>query len=145
MPGPDNEYFASINEVSKRLSIPAHTLRYWEKQFPNAIRPTTGAGGRRYYRAETVEKLTVIRELLYDRGMTIAGVKKMLREGDFPRFAAANVPSEPIVSAHTTHTVAAPTPFAAPAPAAAPGGRVVTNAEIDALINMLNAARGLLE
>ena len=80
----NNEYFASINEVSKKLNVPAHTLRYWEKQFPVAIRPTTGAGGRRYYRAETVEKLIVIRDLLYKHGLTIAGVKKLLRDGNLP-------------------------------------------------------------
>lgn len=83
----DNEYFASINEVSKRLSVPAHTLRYWEKQFPVAIRPTTGAGGRRYYRAETVDRLVVIRDLLYKHGLTIAGVKKLLRDGNLPASA----------------------------------------------------------
>lgn len=83
----DNEYFASINEVSKRLSVPAHTLRYWEKQFPVAIRPTTGAGGRRYYRAETVDRLIVIRDLLYKHGLTIAGVKKLLRDGSLPKNA----------------------------------------------------------
>lgn len=83
----DNEYFASINEVSKRLSVPAHTLRYWEKQFPVAIRPTTGAGGRRYYRAETVDRLIVIRDLLYKHGLTIAGVKKLLRDGALPKNA----------------------------------------------------------
>ena len=82
--GMDNEYFASINEVSKRLSVPAYTLRYWEKQFPVAIRPTTGAGGRRYYRAETIDRLVIIRDLLYKHGMTIAGVKKFLRVGNFP-------------------------------------------------------------
>lgn len=79
-----NEYFSSINDVSKRLDVPAHTLRYWEKQFPVAIRPTTGAGGRRYYRAETVEKLIIIRDLLYKHGLTIAGVKKLLRDGNLP-------------------------------------------------------------
>lgn len=83
----DNEYFASINEVSKRLSIPAHTLRYWEKQFPTAIRPTTGAGGRRYYRAETVARLETIKSLLYNHGMTIAGVKKLIHDGDLPKSA----------------------------------------------------------
>lgn len=85
----DNEYFASINEVSKRLSVPAHTLRYWEKQFPVAIRPTTGAGGRRYYRMETVRRLEQIKDLLYNRGMTIAGVKKMLRDGALADASAA--------------------------------------------------------
>ena len=78
----DKEYFVSINEVAKRLSVPAHTLRYWEKQFPTAIRPTTGAGGRRYYRHEVVAKLETIKALLYDRGMTIAGVKKMIHDGE---------------------------------------------------------------
>ena len=96
----DKEYFVSINEVSKRLDVPAHTLRYWEKQFPTAIRPTTGAGGRRYYRNETVAKLETIKALLYDRGMTIAGVKKMIHDGELVAEvralkSSANVTTEP--------------------------------------------------
>ncbi len=83
----DNEYFVSINDVSKRLDVPAHTLRYWEKQFPTAIRPITGTGGRRYYRPETVDKLIVIRDLLYKNGLTIAGVKKLIHDGKLPRAA----------------------------------------------------------
>jgi len=78
-----NEYFVPINEVAKELDVPAHTLRYWEKQFPGAIRPITGAGNRRYYRRETVEKIRSIKSLLYDKGMTIVGVKKILRNGTF--------------------------------------------------------------
>ena len=78
-----NEYFVPINEVAKRLDVPAHTLRYWEKQFATAIRPTTGAGGRRYYRQDTIEKLETIKSLLYDKGMTISGVKKILHNGTF--------------------------------------------------------------
>ena len=79
----DKEYFASINTVSRELGLPAHTLRYWEKQFPTVVRPTSGAGGRRYYRPETVARLKTIRDLLYNRGMTIAGVKKLIRNGEF--------------------------------------------------------------
>jgi len=77
------EYFIPINEVSKRLDVPAYTLRYWEKQFPGAVRPVTGSGNRRYYRADTVETIETIKTLLYDRGMTIAGVKKILHNGTF--------------------------------------------------------------
>jgi len=76
-------YFIPINEVAKRLDLPAYTLRYWEKQFPGAIKTTTGSGGRRYYRPEVVEKLETIKSLLYDKGMTIAGVKKMIHSGEF--------------------------------------------------------------
>lgn len=97
----NTEYFASINEVSKQLGIPAHTLRYWERQFPVAIKPTTGAGGRRYYRTETVARLTVIRDLLYTRGMTIAGVKKLLRDGAFPDDAANMSLAAPIAGPKT--------------------------------------------
>ena len=79
----NGEYFIPINEVAKRLGVPAHTLRYWEKQFSSAIRPTTGSGGRRYYRQDTIEKIEAIKSLLYDKGMTIAGVKKILHNGDF--------------------------------------------------------------
>lgn len=122
-----NEYFASINEVSKRLNIPAHTLRYWEKQFPVAIRPTTGAGGRRYYRTETVARLTVIRDLLYTHGMTIAGVKKLLRDGNLPTTAdelldGVSVPATPS-SATTT----------------------VDNSELDLAIKLLENAKSILQ
>ncbi|MFQ6778216.1 MAG: MerR family transcriptional regulator [Alphaproteobacteria bacterium] len=92
------EYFISINDVSKRLDVPAYTLRYWEKQFPTAIKPTTGAGGRRYYRQETVENLIAIKDLLYNQGMTIAGVKKILRNGDFAQYKTGtnNMPDAPL-------------------------------------------------
>ena len=123
-----NEYFSSINDVSVRLGVPAHTLRYWEKQFPVAIRPTTGAGGRRYYRAETVRRLEIIRGLLYDRGMTIAGVKKMLRDGTFPDTVDAFNP----VATSSANT--------APAPVVTP----VNTDEINAAIELLMSAKELL-
>lgn len=89
----NTEYFVSINDVSKRLSVPAHTLRYWEKQFPTAIRPVSGAGGRRYYRPETIERLTIIRDLLYKNGLTIAGVKKLIHNGKLPHVASEFAPT----------------------------------------------------
>lgn len=81
--GMDTEYFSSINDVAKRLSVPAYTLRYWEKQFPSIIRPVTGTAGRRYYRQETVERLEILKSLLYDKQFTISGVQKIIREGKF--------------------------------------------------------------
>ena len=123
----NNEYFASINEVSKRLNVPAHTLRYWEKQFPVAIRPTTGAGGRRYYRTETVARLTVIRDLLYTHGMTIAGVKKLLRDGNLPTTADELLDG---VSVPATPSSATP---------------AVDNSELDLAIKLLENAKSILQ
>lgn len=123
----NNEYFASINEVSKRLNVPAHTLRYWEKQFPVAIRPTTGAGGRRYYRTETVNKLIVIKDLLYTHGMTIAGVKKLLRDGNLP------TNTDELLASVETVSVAPVTS----------GSN--DNVELDLVIEMLESVREILQ
>ena len=123
-----NEYFSSINDVSKRLDVPAHTLRYWEKQFPVAIRPTTGAGGRRYYRVETVEKLIVIRDLLYKHGLTIAGVKKLLRDGNLP----TSVDEVLMGDNGTPNFVAKPAPEN-------------NNDDIDLAISLLESAKQILQ
>lgn len=133
----ENEYFASINEVSKQLDVPAHTLRYWEKQFPVAIRPTTGAGGRRYYRTETVRRLTVIKQLLYTHGMTIAGVKKLLRDGNLPDDVGELV--------KTVYTPESAVQNAPATPVAAPETGRADSAQIDAAIELLAAARELLQ
>ncbi|MDW2995870.1 MAG: MerR family transcriptional regulator [Alphaproteobacteria bacterium] len=127
----NKEYFSSINDVSKRLNVPAHTLRYWEKQFPSAIKPTTGAGGRRYYRSETVDKLFVIKDLLYTHGMTIAGVKKMLRDGNLPS-TSEQISTENIqISAQSVVATDVPPK--------------INNNDIDMAISFLESARSLLQ
>jgi len=121
----NGEYFVPINQVAKKLNVPAHTLRYWEKQFASAIRPTTGSGGRRYYRQETITKLETIKSLLYDKGMTIAGVKKILHNGEFGKEIAEQknkVSDQPKIEK---------TP--------------VNQDSIDIAINLLNQAKMILE
>lgn len=133
----DKEYFSSINEVSKRLSVPAHTLRYWEKQFPVAIKPTTGAGGRRYYRSETVDRLIVIKDLLYTHGMTIAGVKKLLRDGNLPA-SASDVSSAGVVPA-------APSVVKSVSVSDSAADLSVDSIELDTAISLLENARTILQ
>ena len=141
----DGEFFISINEVAKRLSIPAHTLRYWEKQFPTAIRPTTGAGGRRYYRAETVERLSVIKDLLYVRGMTIAGVKKLIHDGELPHSAGDFVVKTTTSQPRVQTPVQQPQQFQPSnvVPTPQPVLRDISN-DIDTVISLLNTAREIL-
>ena len=71
--------FRTISEVSEELDIPAHVLRFWETKFP-ALTPMKRGGGRRYYRPADMALLKGIRALLYDEGLTIKGLQKMLRE-----------------------------------------------------------------
>lgn len=132
-----NEFFIPINEVSKELDVPAHTLRYWEKQFPGAIRPVTGAGNRRYYRRETVEKIRGIKSLLYDKGMTIAGVKKILHNGSFNK-EVADAPRA-IAGQHNTKQYREPTTATKSSISALDMG------DIDAAIKLLNQAKIFLD
>jgi len=133
----DKEYFASINEVSRELGLPAHTLRYWEKQFPTVVRPIAGAGGRRYYRPETIARLKTIQDLLYNRGMTIMGVKKLIHSGEFSAIDVGAVPTREIPRA-TPHSEIYETESA---PTASPFDAT----KIDLAIGLLTQARELLQ
>lgn len=74
----------TIAELSKKLNLidvstgkpQNHILRYWEKEFKQ-VKPKK-INNRRYYSLEQVELLKMIKFLLKNKGMTIAGVKKTL-------------------------------------------------------------------
>jgi DNA-binding transcriptional MerR regulator len=73
------EAYRTIREVADSLDLPQHVLRFWETRFPQ-IRPLKRAGGRRYYRPDDIERLRLIKRLLYDEGYTIKGVQKLFKE-----------------------------------------------------------------
>ncbi len=76
----------NISEVSRIINLvdPVtnkplnHILRYWEKEF-NQIKPKK-INNRRYYSFEKVELIKRIKYLLKKEGMTIAGVKSLLKK-----------------------------------------------------------------
>ena len=65
------------NENSSNKKISTHTLRYWEKEF-KIIKPKK-INNRRYYSQKQVEILKIIKFLLKNNGLTIAGVKNLLQ------------------------------------------------------------------
>ena len=79
------EAYKTIGEVTKELNLidqktgrlQTHTIRYWETQFKQ-IKPTIGAGKRRYYSAKVFKKIKYIKFLLKEKGLTINGAKKIL-------------------------------------------------------------------
>jgi DNA-binding transcriptional MerR regulator len=73
------EAFRTISEVSEELGLPQHVLRFWETRFAQ-VKPMKRSGGRRLYRPDHIALLRGIKALLYDDGLTIKGVQKMLRE-----------------------------------------------------------------
>ena len=74
-----------ISELSKILNLidpltkkPLnHILRYWEKQFKD-VKPKI-INNQRYYSSKQVEVLKMINFLLRNKGLTISGVKNVLK------------------------------------------------------------------
>ena len=79
--------FRTISEAAEELDLPQHVLRFWETRFAQ-IKPMKRGGGRRYYRPADVDLLKGIRHLLYDKGYTIRGVQRILREDGVPHAVA---------------------------------------------------------
>lgn len=75
---PKKIYF-SIGEVSAMTDVPQHVLRYWEEVFPS-LNPPKRRSGSRAYREQDIEKVRLIKRLLYSEGYTIRGARKRLRE-----------------------------------------------------------------
>ena len=71
--------YQTISEVSVKLDVPAHVLRFWESKF-SALKPLKRSGGRRYYRTEDIQLLKSIKSLLYDEGYTIKGAQNSLKK-----------------------------------------------------------------
>ena len=73
---PDKLYFR-IGEVSKLTHTKSYVLRFWETEFP-MLKPTKSKSGHRLYRRQDVELVLEIKRLLYTKGFTIPGARKLL-------------------------------------------------------------------
>ena len=84
-----DDAYKTIGEITKELGLidkktghlQTHTLRYWETQF-NQIKPIIRAGKRRYYSKKNLQIIKLIKFLLKEKGLTINGVKKILKNSD---------------------------------------------------------------
>ena len=67
-----------LNLVNSKTKKPSnYILRYWEKEFKQ-IRPVI-LKNRRYYSEKQINIIKLIKFLLKDKGMTINGVKNVLK------------------------------------------------------------------
>jgi len=69
--------YHSIGEVSEMLQVPVSTVRFWENEF-DILKPMKNKKGNRLFTPDDIKNLRIIRHLLKEKGMTLAGVKKQL-------------------------------------------------------------------
>jgi DNA-binding transcriptional MerR regulator len=66
-----------IGELARLLNVERFVIRFWEKEF--FLRATRSEGGQRFYDEKDLERFSHIKDLLYDKGFTIAGARKQLK------------------------------------------------------------------
>lgn len=68
-----------IGEAAAKLNLKTYVLRFWEMEF-SEIAPVRTEKGQRLYREEDIALLARIKYLLHERGLTIEGARRLLRE-----------------------------------------------------------------
>jgi DNA-binding transcriptional MerR regulator len=71
--------YYSIGEVAEMLKVNKSLLRFWETEFPS-LRPKKASKGNRLYTKSDIDLLKKIQVLVKEKGFTIDGAKKQLKE-----------------------------------------------------------------
>ena len=71
--------YYTIGEVSDMFNVNASLIRFWEKEF-DIIKPKKNKKGNRLFTKEDIENFQIIFHLVKERGMTLAGAKKKMKE-----------------------------------------------------------------
>lgn len=79
MPEDSRKLFYSIGEVAAIFDVNESLLRFWEKEF-DIIKPKKNAKGTRSYTKEDIEDIRLIYHLVKEKGMTLVGAKKRIKE-----------------------------------------------------------------
>ena len=74
-----NKLYYSIGEVATMFKVNNSLIRFWEKEF-SIIKPKKNKKGNRYFTPKDIENFKIIFHLVKERGYTLEGAKKKLRE-----------------------------------------------------------------
>ena len=71
--------YYSIGEVAKILNVNVSLIRFWEKEF-EILKPKKNKKGNRMFTVKDYDNLKIIYHLVKERGFTLEGAKKKLKE-----------------------------------------------------------------
>jgi len=76
---PIKKIYYSIGEVAAMFDVNNSLIRFWEKEF-SIIKPKKNKKGNRYFTEKDIDNFKIIFHLVKERGYTLDGAKKKLRE-----------------------------------------------------------------
>ena len=71
--------YYSIGEVAKMFNVNTSLIRFWEKEF-DVIKPKKNKKGNRFFTKQDIDNLHLIYHLVKEKGMTLSGAKKKIKE-----------------------------------------------------------------
>jgi DNA-binding transcriptional MerR regulator len=71
--------YYSIGEVADMFEVNTSLIRFWEKEF-DIIKPKKNKKGNRLFTQKDVENFHIIYHLVKERGMTLKGAQKKIKE-----------------------------------------------------------------
>lgn len=71
--------YYSIGEVARMFGVSNSLIRFWENEF-DILQPRKNRKGDRLFTQEDIDNLKVIFHLVKERGYTLDGAKKKLRD-----------------------------------------------------------------
>ncbi len=71
--------YYSIGEVAEMFNVNTSLIRFWEKEF-DIIKPKKNKKGNRLFTKEDVDNFHIIYNLVKERGMTLKGAQKKMKE-----------------------------------------------------------------
>ncbi len=71
--------YYSISEVARMFNVSNSLIRYWEKEF-DILQPRKNRKGDRFFTIKDIEHLKIIYTLVKERGYTLKGARKKLKE-----------------------------------------------------------------
>ena len=76
---PTEKLFYKISEVAEMFSVNISAVRFWEKEF-DILNPHKNKKGNRLFTSKDIKNIQIIYHLLKERGFTVEGAKKKLKE-----------------------------------------------------------------
>ncbi|TAJ09319.1 MerR family transcriptional regulator [Marinilabiliaceae bacterium JC017] len=71
--------YYSIGEVAEMFKVNTSLIRFWEKEF-SIIKPHKNKKGNRLFTPKDIENFHLIFHLVKEKGMTLKGAQKKLKE-----------------------------------------------------------------
>jgi DNA-binding transcriptional MerR regulator len=78
------QVFYKLSEISILLGVGTSVLRFWEKEFGEALKPLQVGPRKRLYRPRDLEIFREIKRLLQEERYTIAGARRRLSMVEAP-------------------------------------------------------------